>query len=333
MKKAVTFDVILEQIKKIAFEAVPPNPLTPRIVQYVQDVQRHLFIAPDPAPPVAMFGPDVAVLIAELRDGWVSHEKTEKAADALARLSQERDEWRLSSDAWHAEQQAMHRRAQAAEAKLGASKARLQVLGAALRDVADRVREKAGEDDILEVIDVALASAPTAEARPQEVGERWYLGTMNDGLFIIDRSPRPSTDEQWHDRPDGPKLVLNVTGLSQEAAQRIVDAYNATSAAIEMAKDRMKEREIQPLRDDFKAARNRATYYREQWEACSRLVTAAERAAAIKHEATITRLREALQAARIELLKSTQFHLTREDGLKARIDAALATDMKDKTVL
>lgn len=56
--------------------------------------------------------------------------------------------------------------------------------------------------------------------------ERWYLGAMNDGLFIINTPPRPSTDDIWHDRPDGPTLVLNVVALSQEQAQAIVDAHN-----------------------------------------------------------------------------------------------------------
>lgn len=54
----------------------------------------------------------------------------------------------------------------------------------------------------------------------------WYLGSMNDGLFIINTPPRPSTDDVWFDRPDGPTLVLNVVALSEERAQAIVDAHN-----------------------------------------------------------------------------------------------------------
>lgn len=57
---------------------------------------------------------------------------------------------------------------------------------------------------------------------------RWYLGSMNDGLFIIDMPPRPSTDDIWHDRPDGPGMVLNVTDLPHAKAQAIVDAHNAS---------------------------------------------------------------------------------------------------------
>lgn len=56
--------------------------------------------------------------------------------------------------------------------------------------------------------------------------KKWYLGAMNDGLFIIDTPPRPSTDDQWHDRPDGPSMVLNVTELPRDKAQAIVDAHN-----------------------------------------------------------------------------------------------------------
>lgn len=57
--------------------------------------------------------------------------------------------------------------------------------------------------------------------------KKWQLGSMNDGLFIIDTQPRPSTDEVWHDRPDGPTLVLNVVALTSEQAQAICDAHNA----------------------------------------------------------------------------------------------------------
>ena len=60
---------------------------------------------------------------------------------------------------------------------------------------------------------------------------RWYLGSLNDGLFIIDTPPRPSTDDAWRDRPDGPSLVLNVVALKPEQAQAIVDAHNAAIPA------------------------------------------------------------------------------------------------------
>ncbi len=81
---------------------------------------------------------------------------------------------------------------------------------------------------------------PTAgEAGP----ERWYLGAMNDGLFIINTPPRPSTDDQWHDRPNGPTLVLNIVALTHERAQAIVDAHNAAlrRPADEQLREALKE--------------------------------------------------------------------------------------------
>lgn len=55
---------------------------------------------------------------------------------------------------------------------------------------------------------------------------RWYVGAMNDGLFIVDQPPRPSNDDPWHDRPDGPSLILPTFPLSLERVQAIVDAHN-----------------------------------------------------------------------------------------------------------
>jgi hypothetical protein len=63
----------------------------------------------------------------------------------------------------------------------------------------------------------------------------WHLGAMNDGLFIIDAPPRPSTDDIFPDREDGPTLILNVTDLPHAKAQAIVDAHNATLSAITAA--------------------------------------------------------------------------------------------------
>ena len=62
-------------------------------------------------------------------------------------------------------------------------------------------------------------------------GPRWYLGAINDGLFIIDAPPRPNCESPWHDRPNGPQVVLNVCSLTQERAQSIVDAHNAAMLA------------------------------------------------------------------------------------------------------
>lgn len=59
--------------------------------------------------------------------------------------------------------------------------------------------------------------------------ERWYLGAQNDGLFIINRPPRPSNDDV--DPDSGPTLAIPVAGISRQAAQTIVDAHNAALAA------------------------------------------------------------------------------------------------------
>lgn len=60
---------------------------------------------------------------------------------------------------------------------------------------------------------------------------RWYLASMNDGLFIINAPPRPSNDDVWPDRPDGPSIVLNVTELPKEKATKIVDTLNALASS------------------------------------------------------------------------------------------------------
>lgn len=60
---------------------------------------------------------------------------------------------------------------------------------------------------------------------------RWYLGSLNDGLFIINTPPRPSHDHPCHDRPDGPDQVICVSGIPQAKAQEIVDAHNAGLSA------------------------------------------------------------------------------------------------------
>lgn len=79
-----------------------------------------------------------------------------------------------------------------------------------------------------DLVSAILAAAPARA----EVLEEWHLGSMNDGLFIINTPPRPSTDDQWHDRPDGPTVVLNVTDLSAKKAQAVVDAHNTAIRAL-----------------------------------------------------------------------------------------------------
>lgn len=69
-------------------------------------------------------------------------------------------------------------------------------------------------------------SSPHVVAEP--VANRWYLGSLNDGLFIINRCPTPNaTDFPPHD-DYGPDVVLNVVALTEKQAQEIVDAHNAT---------------------------------------------------------------------------------------------------------
>lgn len=78
--------------------------------------------------------------------------------------------------------------------------------------------------EALTVLRARLATLPPVAAEGE--AKRWHLGAMNDGLFIINAPPRPSTDDTWPDRPDGPTMVLNVTELSEAKAQAIVDAHN-----------------------------------------------------------------------------------------------------------
>ena len=65
----------------------------------------------------------------------------------------------------------------------------------------------------------------------------WHLGAMNDGLFIIDAPPRPSTDDIVHDREDGPTMILNVTDLPEAKAQAVVNAHNAAIHALAAKKE------------------------------------------------------------------------------------------------
>lgn len=65
----------------------------------------------------------------------------------------------------------------------------------------------------------------------------WHLGAMNDGLFIIDAPPRPSTNDIVHDREDGPTMILNVTDLPEAKAQAIVNAHNAAIHALAAKKE------------------------------------------------------------------------------------------------
>ena len=77
---------------------------------------------------------------------------------------------------------------------------------------------------------------PDIDTSPAALRE-WHLGAMNDGLFIIDAPPRPSTDDIVHDREDGPTMILNVTDLPEAKAQAIVNAHNAAIHALAPKKE------------------------------------------------------------------------------------------------
>lgn len=79
-------------------------------------------------------------------------------------------------------------------------------------------------------------SDPSPPSLDEVIASRWYLGSMNDGLFIIDKPPRPSTDDIVYDRKDGPSLVLNVTDLPLAKAAAIVEAHNAALAHLEASR-------------------------------------------------------------------------------------------------
>ena len=55
---------------------------------------------------------------------------------------------------------------------------------------------------------------------------RWYLGSQNDGLFIIDTPPRPSKDDEFFERTDGPTFAIPVNCLGSKIAQMIIDQHN-----------------------------------------------------------------------------------------------------------
>jgi hypothetical protein len=62
----------------------------------------------------------------------------------------------------------------------------------------------------------------------------WYLGTMNDGLFIIDGPPRPGPNDTgpW-DIPNDPQAIAGELGPIGEAkAKQIVEAHNAVVASL-----------------------------------------------------------------------------------------------------
>lgn len=72
----------------------------------------------------------------------------------------------------------------------------------------------------------------------------WHLGSMNDGLFIINTPPSPAgTDVGPWDNPNGPTMVLNITDLPVGKAQQIVDAHNVAVKSHDALTARIAEQE------------------------------------------------------------------------------------------
>lgn len=70
-----------------------------------------------------------------------------------------------------------------------------------------------------------LSALQAAEPR-----EKWYLGLMNGGLFIMNKPPRPSNDSGPMENTNEPTLALPIHGLPINHAVSIVTAHNASLA-------------------------------------------------------------------------------------------------------
>lgn len=84
-----------------------------------------------------------------------------------------------------------------------------------------------------------------------------YVGTMNDGLFIIDKPPHPAPNDTGpHDWPNGPRVVAK---LADNDARARADAslYAAASDLLEALSGLMKEIENSAQRPSM-IAQNRA---------------------------------------------------------------------------
>jgi hypothetical protein len=87
-------------------------------------------------------------------------------------------------------------------------------------------------------------SNQTGSAEVEElVVKQWWLGSQNDGLFIINQPPRPSNDDQFHERTDGPSFVVPLGTLKEKHAQALVDEHNRTASALTSLSLRVKELE------------------------------------------------------------------------------------------
>ena len=73
---------------------------------------------------------------------------------------------------------------------------------------------------------------------------KWYLGSMNDALFIIDKPPMPAPDDTGpYEMPNGPKPIS--AAIDERNGELIVTAHNATiatlTAALEEARGALEE--------------------------------------------------------------------------------------------
>lgn len=60
---------------------------------------------------------------------------------------------------------------------------------------------------------------------------KWYLGAMNDGLFIIDAPPQPAPVDYFCD-VDHDVNVIVAMGTDRTKAEAIIEAHNAAIDAV-----------------------------------------------------------------------------------------------------
>lgn len=57
-------------------------------------------------------------------------------------------------------------------------------------------------------------------------GDRWYVGTMNDGYFVIDKPPQPAPVD-YVCTMDHDVNVIAVCGSNKQVAELLVSEHNA----------------------------------------------------------------------------------------------------------
>jgi hypothetical protein len=60
------------------------------------------------------------------------------------------------------------------------------------------------------------------------INDKWFVGAMSDCIYIINTRPRPSNDDIWHERTDGPTMSVPVANLTIKEAQFICDVHNSS---------------------------------------------------------------------------------------------------------